>query len=230
MQKNRLKVPHGQTGILPVIVRTAFLIIRLDDTFPLELILIQRLYKVKELLHCTLEFRPIRRQIDQRYAQFSDLLEVSRLVLAALIRNQRCGKLMAVPILLRNTNAELSAPLSLIRDHIGQQTFQAIHTAFPRQGIPTAQSAVRIHTRSQDWPSNKTPSFVDKVDVADRGVQHPLTNTRRKLLNSISEQRTVVTLIALHAIPGDVIGLHVPVLAVEVPKLVDGRILRQQHP
>jgi hypothetical protein len=64
MQDDLLKVSHGQTGILPVVMSTTLLIVRLNDTFALQMLLVTFLYQIKEFLHQTFQLRSIGWKID----------------------------------------------------------------------------------------------------------------------------------------------------------------------
>ena len=136
---------------------------------------------------------------------------------------------MTIPVFLYNVNTESPAPIHLICNDVDHQSFQTVDAAFPRQRISAAQAAVSIHTGGQNGSAHKTACVINKVNIADGGIQHACPNGRCKLLNTISKQRTVVALVVIEAITGNVVGLHLSVLAEEIAKLMDGWITLKQH-
>ena len=76
MQQHRLKLLQRQAGVFAVVSYTTFLIIRLNDSFALQLCFVKRLNDVKELFNCSFKLWSVRWQVDQRNAQLSNLLKV----------------------------------------------------------------------------------------------------------------------------------------------------------
>ena len=65
--------------------------------------------------------------------------------------------------------------------------------------------------------------------IADGSIKHPRSNSGSKLLYSLTHKRSIVSLVILQPITGDIEVLEVPCLTVEVPELIEGRVFLNQY-
>ena len=110
VQDDLFKVSHGQTGILPVVMCSPLLIVRLNDTLALQVLLVALLYQIEEFLYQTLQLWSVRREIDNFNPQLCNLFKILGCILAAHVGDERSREHITVPVLFLNRDTEPTTP------------------------------------------------------------------------------------------------------------------------